>query len=207
SPPKKKPSPPPNLKISKLTHLTPLPRVVSLLEPGPILLVTTGSLPQNILTLGFHSMLQHSSPILITTVLGLWDASFNLLKQHKQFVLDIPDVSIAQTVVDIGNCSVNYGINQWEKFKNDVKAKKAEKVDVPLVGGKGIIGNVECKVENESMVEKYNLWALRVVNVWVGQDWEKKKMIHRRWDGKFSVDGEKILDLSERMVKWEGLLD
>ncbi|MGO7161267.1 flavin reductase, partial [Rhizobium johnstonii] len=46
-----------------------------LLEPGPIVLVTTSlEGTQNVMTMGFHMMIQHAPP-LIGCVIGPWDFS------------------------------------------------------------------------------------------------------------------------------------
>ncbi|KAJ5810014.1 uncharacterized protein N7503_002232 [Penicillium pulvis] len=193
----------------------PASKVYRLVEPGPILLVSTGSLTQkthNLMTLGFHMMLQHDTPALINICLGPWDASFNLLSSTGSCVLAIPDVSIAESVVDIGNCSGDE-VDKWTKF--GFEAIPAAKVEAPLVGGEGIIVNIECVVHDRGMVDKYNLWVLRAVKAWVREGFgdeaengvgERMKMFHHRGDGRFSVDGE-VLDLRSRMVKWREFQD
>lgn len=91
-------------------------------------------------------------------------------------------------------------------------ALPAGKVEAPLVGGPGIIANVECVVHDDSMVERYNLWVLKAVRAWVREgfdgdgDEEKMRMFHHRGDGSFVVDGE-VLDFKERMVKWREFQD
>ncbi|KAJ9404415.1 hypothetical protein DTO045G8_7898 [Paecilomyces variotii] len=194
---------------TKLTSYR-LDHVYRLIEPGPVLLVTTGSLKDgthNIMTIGFHMMIQHSGPALIGACIGPWDASYSLLKHNKECVLAIPSVDMAETVVDIGNCS-GEEVDKWAKF--GLEALRASKVKAPLVGNASVIANVECVVEDTKLVGAYNLWVLRAVKAWSSPD-EKKgreggKMFHHRGDGTFVVDGEK-LDLRERMVKWQEFQD
>lgn len=132
---------------------------------------------------------------------------------------------MAQTAVDIGNCSaadnnINNDngdgggggggpSNKFERF--GLAALPAEKVGAPLVGGEHVIANVECVVEDDAMVDKYGLWILRVVKAWINpalKPGQGGKMFHHRGDGTFTVDGEKeILDLRERMVKWKMFQD
>jgi hypothetical protein len=57
------------------TQFSPYPveKVYRLIEPGLVLLVTTGSLADgthDIVTIGFHMMIQHESPALIGSSLG-----------------------------------------------------------------------------------------------------------------------------------------
>lgn len=128
-------------------------KVYRLIEPGPVLLVTTGSLKDgthNVMTMGFHMVLQHEGPPLLGISLGPWDASFALLKKHRECVLAVPDVAMAATVVDIGNCSADDDdegsssgtCNKWERFS--LEALPARKVKAPLVAGPNVIANIEC---------------------------------------------------------------
>jgi flavin reductase (DIM6/NTAB) family NADH-FMN oxidoreductase RutF len=185
-------------------------KVYRLIEPGPVLLITTGSLTSkthNIMTCGFHMVIQHTSPPLLGISLGPWDASFALLKSQRECVIAIPSVEMAETVIDIGNCSADDGVNKWEKF--GIEALKAGKVKAPLVGGKDVIANIECVVEDTKMVSKYSMWVLKPVKAWINpmkKPGEGGKMFHHRGDGTFVVDGE-VLDLKGRMVKWQEFRD
>jgi flavin reductase (DIM6/NTAB) family NADH-FMN oxidoreductase RutF len=184
-------------------------KVYRLIEPGPVLLVSTGSLAEstyNLMTIGFHMMLQHDSPPLISACIGPWNTSFEALKESGECVLAIPDARIAQKVVDIGNCDGDE-VDKWEAF--GMGALPAASVKAPLVsaGDDGIIANVECVVVDRSMVKKYGLWVLKVVKAWVSPGFrETGRMFHHRGDGTFSVDGE-VLDLQDRMVKWKEFQD
>ncbi|OTA96068.1 hypothetical protein M434DRAFT_151341 [Hypoxylon sp. CO27-5] len=193
----------------------PASKVYRLIEPGPVLLVTTGSLADsthNIMTIGFHMVMQHESPPLIGISLGPWDASFTALKKQRECVLAVPAVEMASVVVDIGNCSaddddVEEAGGKWERF--NLEALPAAKVKAPLVGGNDIIANIECVVEDTKMVSKYSMWVLKPVKAWINPNkkpGEGGKMFHHRGDGTFVVDGE-VLDLKDRMVKWQEFQD
>jgi flavin reductase (DIM6/NTAB) family NADH-FMN oxidoreductase RutF len=185
-------------------------KVYRLIEPGPVLLVTTGSLADgthNVMTIGFHMVIQHESPPLIGISLGPWDASFAALKKQRECVLAVPSVEMAKVVVDLGNCSKDDDgleeTSKWERFGLD--AQPAGKVKAPLVGGEHIIANIECVVEDTKMVSKYSMWILKPVKAWINPNMkpgEGGKMFHHRGDGTFVVDGE-VLDLKDRMVKWQ----
>ncbi|KAF8193882.1 hypothetical protein K438DRAFT_1828206 [Mycena galopus ATCC 62051] len=186
----------------------PISKVYRLIEPGPVLLVTTGSLADgthNIMTIGFHMVMQHESPPLIGISLGPWDASFAALKTRRECVLAVPSIEMAATVVDVGNCSSADGVDKWTNF--GLEALPAKKVGAPLVGGPDVIANVECVVEDTKMVGKYSMWVLKVVGAWQNPGkMETGRMFHHRGDGTFVVDGE-VLDLQERMVKWKEYQD
>ncbi|KAI1210956.1 uncharacterized protein F4807DRAFT_459184 [Annulohypoxylon truncatum] len=193
----------------------PASKVYRLIEPGPVLLVSTGSLADsthNLMTIGFHMVMQHESPPLIGISLGPWDASFATLKKQRECVLAVPSVEMAGVVVDIGNCSadddeVAEAGGKWQRF--GLEALPAAKVKAPLVGGGDIIANIECVIEDTKMVSKYSMWVLKPVKAWINPNkkpGEGGKMFHHRGDGTFVVDGE-ILDLKDRMVKWQEYQD
>lgn len=185
----------------------PTSKVYRLVEPGPVLLVATGSLADsthNVMTIGFHMVMQHESPPLLGITLGPWDASFAALKKQRECVLAVPSVEMAGLVVDIGNCSASDDeISKWERF--GLAALPAGVVKAPLVGGPHVIANIECVVEDTKMVSKYSMWVLKPVKAWVNPDkapGKGGKMFHHLGDGTFAVDGE-VLDLKDKMVKWQ----
>ncbi|KAI2637174.1 hypothetical protein GGS26DRAFT_473913 [Hypomontagnella submonticulosa] len=196
-------------------------KVYRLIEPGPVLMVTTGSLADathNVMTIGFHMVMQHESPPLIGICLGPWDASFAALKRQRECVLAVPAVEMAGVVVDIGNCSADDEVdgndgggeattNKWQRF--GLEAVPAARVKAPLVGGNDVIANIECVVEDTKMVSKYSMWVLKPVKAWINPNkkpGEGGRMFHHRGDGTFVVDGE-IVDLKDRMVKWQEYQD
>ncbi|KAL1910157.1 hypothetical protein Sste5344_004069 [Sporothrix stenoceras] len=192
-------------------ELLPAEYVCRLIEPGPILLVSTGAVADgshNLMTLGFHMMLQHSGPTLVGVCLGPWDASYETLRKQKECVLAVPSVEMAETVVDIGNCSKDdddQTENKWTRF--GLTPLPAQKVKAPLVGGPHIMANIECVLHDRQLVGRYSLWILKVVSAW----WDEEKvqttgrMLHHRGNGVFSVSGDNVVDLHEKMTKWEEL--
>ncbi|TPK60149.1 flavin reductase family protein [Mesorhizobium sp. B2-4-15] len=170
-----------------------------LLEPGPIVLVTTAlNGKPNVMTMGFHMMVQHAPP-LIGCVIGPWDHSYRALRETRECVIAIPTVDLARTVVDIGNCS-GKEVDKFEKFR--LSRLPARDVGAPLIGE--CLANIECRIVDDSMVESYNLFLLEAVRIWIDREREERRTLHHRGDGSFTVDGE-VVDLSERMVKWRDL--
>jgi flavin reductase (DIM6/NTAB) family NADH-FMN oxidoreductase RutF len=168
-----------------------------LLEAGPIVLVTTAQDGRaNVMTMGFHMMIEHSSA-LIGCVIGPWDHSFAALKATGECVIAIPTVDLAKTVVDIGNCSGS-DEDKFARFK--LKTAKAREVSPPLIAD--CLANIECRVEDDSLVDRYNLWILKAVSISVDDKRKERRTIHHNGDGTFTVDGRK-LDLRARMVRWK----
>lgn len=172
-----------------------------LLEPGPIVLVTTAQDGRpNVMTMGFHMMVQHSPP-LIGCVIGPWDHSHQALRSTGECVLAVPTVDLARTVVDIGNCSGSE-IDKFDRFK--LTLRSAAKVSAPLIAE--CLANIECRVADDSMVDAYSLFILEAVAISIDPDRAERRTLHHRGDGTFVVDG-RILDLRKRMVKWRYLQD
>lgn len=182
-----------------------LSKVCQVIEPGPIALVVThdGTKP-NIMTMGFHMMVCHSPP-LICCGIGPWDHSHAALTKTKQCVVAIPGVDLLEKVVDIGNCSGGIP-ERIDKFRDfELTALEAENVKVPLI--KECIANLECKVVDTRLSNKYNMFIMEVVAAWRDMTNPEQRMVHHKGNGVFSIDDGNDMDLSERMTKWRVLLD
>lgn len=181
-----------NLALSK-TH--------RLIEPGPVLWVTTFHKGRaNIMTIGFHMMVQHDPP-LIGCIIGPWDHSYEALRKTRECVLAVPGVDLAKKVVDIGNCS-GADIDKFEAF--GLTPVPAKKVAAPLIDE--CLANVECKVVDTSMVNKYGLFILEAVRTTLDPARKEQRTFHHKGDGTFTVDG-RTLNLQERMTKWKQFQD
>lgn len=172
-----------------------------LLEAGPIVLVTTSHEGKpNVMTMGFHMVMQHSPP-LIGAVIGPWDHSYKALRATGECVIAIPTVGLARKVVDIGNCS-GERIDKFRRFR--LTPRPATEVQAPLIAE--CLANIECRVADDAMVEKYSLFILEAVRIWHDPDRKERRTLHHRGDGTFAVDGRTI-DLRERMVLWKQFQD
>jgi flavin reductase (DIM6/NTAB) family NADH-FMN oxidoreductase RutF len=165
-----------------------------LLEAGPIVLVTTSTQGRpNVMTMGFHMMIQHTPP-LIGCIVGPCGHSYVALRPTGECVIAVPTVDLARKVVDIGNCS-GAQIDKFEKFGLTTPAKK---VKAPLIVA--CLANIECRVVDPTLVDKYNLFILEAVAIWVDQERKERWTLHHNGDGTFTVGG-RILDLRDRMVR------
>jgi flavin reductase (DIM6/NTAB) family NADH-FMN oxidoreductase RutF len=168
-----------------------------LLEPGPVVLVTTAYQGKNnVMTLSFLTMMQQNEPFQLAFVMGPWDHSYEALIKTGECVVSIPTVDLASTVVKIGNCSGD----DTDKFKAfNLTTLPAKEVQAPLIAE--CYANIECRVVDTSMVEAYNLFILETLNVWTDPDRKERRMLHHKGDGTFVVDGETI-NLKDEMIKW-----
>jgi flavin reductase (DIM6/NTAB) family NADH-FMN oxidoreductase RutF len=107
----------------------PLQKIFTLLEPGPVVLVTTADGgKQNILTLAWTMVMDFTPRFAFLT--GPWNFSYKALKKTKECVIAIPTVDLAKKAVQIGTCS-GAEVNKFEKFK--LTPLTAEKVSAPLI--------------------------------------------------------------------------
>ena len=83
----------------------PLAKVYGLLEPGPVVLLTTARKGKaNVMTMSWHTMMEFEPPLVGCVVSGR-DYSFAALKATRQCVLNIPTAALAPQVVGCGNSS------------------------------------------------------------------------------------------------------
>ena len=171
----------------------PLAKVYQLLEPGPVVLLTTAQKGRaDVMTMSWHMMVEFEPP-LVACVVSSADYSFAALKATKECVIAIPALHLAQKVVDVGNCS-GRDVEKFERF--GLTPRKAECVAAPLVGE--CFANLECKLVDSHLVNKYNLFVLEVVKAWIDPRQKNPKTIDHHGYGKFAVDGD-MIKLRSRM--------
>jgi len=171
----------------------PLSKVYQLLEPGPVVLLTTASKGRaNVMAMSWHMMIEFTPPLIACVVSG-GDYSFAALRATKECVIAIPPLELARKVVGIGNCS-GRDVDKFKKFA--LTPMPAERVAPPLVAE--CFANLECKVIDTRMVNRYNLFILEALKAWSDPAQKHPKTIHHRGYGKFAVDGE-IIKLKSKM--------
>jgi flavin reductase (DIM6/NTAB) family NADH-FMN oxidoreductase RutF len=165
----------------------PLAKVYQLLEPGPVVLLTTARGGRaNVMTLSWHMMVEFEPPLIACVVSG-GDYSFAALRATKQCVIAIPAVGLADKVVGVGNCS-GRDTDKFERF--GLTPRPAAQVAPPLLGE--CFANIECRVVDTSLVNKFNLFVLEAVKAWIDPAQTDPKTIHHHGYGHFAVDGEMI---------------
>jgi flavin reductase (DIM6/NTAB) family NADH-FMN oxidoreductase RutF len=170
-----------------------LAKVYQLLEPGPVVLLTTArNRRANVMTMSWHMMVEFEPP-LVACVVSNADYSFAALRATKECVIAIPAAHLAQKIVDVGNCS-GREVAKFEKF--GLTPLKARRVAAPLVAE--CFANLECKVVDGRLVNKHNLFVLEVVQAWTDPRQRNPKTIHHHGYGKFVVDGT-MIKLKSRM--------
>jgi flavin reductase (DIM6/NTAB) family NADH-FMN oxidoreductase RutF len=171
----------------------PLARVYQLIEPGPLVLVSTSKGGRdNVMAMSWHTMMEFEPP-LIGCVVSDRNYSFNMLKSTKECVINIPTIEMAATAVKTGNTS-GRDIDKFEKF--GLTKLPAARVKAPLIGE--CYANLECKVINTKLVNEYGFFILEVVKAWINPANKHPKMIHHHGMGSFTADG-RTFKLSSKM--------
>jgi flavin reductase (DIM6/NTAB) family NADH-FMN oxidoreductase RutF len=162
----------------------PLTKIRRFLEPGPIVLISSAHKgEQNIMTLGWHMMLDYSR-----VGCFIWDQnhSFSLIRRSKECVINIPTFDMIDTVIGIGNTHApDLDIDKFKKFK--LTAATASKVKAPLIAE--CYANFECKLIDTSLINKYSLFIFEVVKAHVATSPRYPKTVHYRGDGVFMISG------------------
>jgi flavin reductase (DIM6/NTAB) family NADH-FMN oxidoreductase RutF len=164
-----------------------LSKVYQLLEPGPVVFLTTARKGRaNVMTMSWHMMVEFEPP-LIACVVSEANYSFAALRATKECVIAIPARKLASKVVKVGNSSGR----ELDKFKAfGLTPAPAERISPPLVAE--CFANLECKVIDTRLVKRYDLFILEVLKAWIDPAQKNPKTIHHHGYGAFVVDGRKI---------------
>jgi len=165
----------------------PLSEVYGLLEPGPVVLVSTARAGRaNIMAMSWHMMLDFEPPML-ACVISSSNFTFSILEETGECVINIPTVELAEKVVGCGNTS-GRKVDKFTHF--GLTHAPASTVQAPLIDE--CYANLECKVVDREMVAAYNLFVLEVVKAWINPAVQDPRTIHHRGKGSFMVAGETI---------------
>jgi len=165
----------------------PLSHVYRLLEPGPVVLVTTSYKGKaNVMTMSWHTMMEFEPPLVGCVISGR-NYSFDALTATKECAINIPTANLAKQVVGIGNCSGNK-VDKFRKF--GLTLLPALQLAPPLIAE--CYANLECRVVDTRMVNKYNFFVLEVVKAWIDPSRKNPHTLHHQGKGVFMVAGRTI---------------
>jgi flavin reductase (DIM6/NTAB) family NADH-FMN oxidoreductase RutF len=165
----------------------PLARVYALLEPGPVVLLTTQRRGRaNVMTLSWHTMMEFEPP-LVGCVVSDRNHSFAALKATKECVINIPTSALARKVVGCGNSS-GARVDKFEDFRLTPAAGR--RVKAPLIAE--CYANLECRVVDTRMVRRYCFFVLEVVQAWIDPAVKNPRTMHHLGWGSFMLAGRRI---------------
>lgn len=175
----------------------PVEDIRQLLEPGPVLLVSSAWKGKtNIMTLGWHAVMEFS-PSLVGCVIAEDNVSFGMIRQSRECVLNLPTLDLIDEVVGIGNCDGDE-IDKFARFH--LTAAPAKKVKAPLI--RECHANLECRIHDTRLVRKYNFFILEVAKAHVAPRPKYPCTIHYRGQGQFVTSGP-VINKARQFTKWK----
>jgi len=161
-----------------------LSRAFTLMESGPVVLVTThDGKRNNIMTISWTMVLDFTPAFAICT--GEWNHSYAALRKTRECVIAIPTVDLLDTVVGIGTCSGS-DTDKFARFRLTPVPGKI--VKAPLIAE--CLANIECKVVD--IVGKHNIVVLEGVAAHANPARKEQRTLHAIGDGTFIVDGRRL---------------
>lgn len=159
-------------------------KAFTLLEPGPVVLVTTNDGERdNVMTISWTMVLDFTPRFAITT--GAWNHSYAALRRTKECVIAIPAADLIDAVVGVGTCS---GADTDKFAAFGLTPAKARRVHAPLI--RECVANIECRVVD--IVKKHDIVVLEGVAAWIDAARKERRTLHAVGDGSFIVDGRRL---------------
>ena len=164
----------------------PLAKVYGLLEPGPVLLLTTEHKGRsNVMAMSWLTMMEFEPPLVGCIVSGAFSCA--ALEATRQCVLNIPTAELAAQVVGCGNTS-GRRVDKFVAF--GLTPVPAAQVAAPLIAE--CYANLECRVVDTRLKNRYAFFVLEVVKAWIDPARKDPRTLHHRGRGAFMVAGETI---------------
>ncbi|MDE2490749.1 MAG: flavin reductase family protein [Elusimicrobia bacterium] len=165
----------------------PLGEVYRLLEPGPVVLLTTARGGKaNVMALSWQTMLDFEPP-LVALVLGDRDWSYGLLRATRECAINVPTAELARAVVGAGNCS-GRDVDKFARF--GLTPAPASVVRAPLIAE--CCASLEARVVDARLARRYGLFVVEVVAAWADARAAHPRTLHHRGRGVFMVAGREI---------------
>ncbi len=170
-----------------LKRVVPQSKVYRLLGSGPVVMVTTEHKGRpNVMTLCWHTMMDFEPP-LVGFVMSDRNFSFAALRATRECVINIPTVELAKAAVGCGNVS-GRRVDKFERF--GLTPLPAATVAPPLIGE--CYANLECRVVDTRLVDKYGFFVLQVLKAWVDPKVKEPRTLHHRGGSDFMVAGRAL---------------
>lgn len=172
-----------------MTRKIPLPlsQVYGLLEPGPVVLVSTVLRGRpNVMTMSWHTMMDFEPPR-VGCVIADGSLTHAVLRETRECVINVPAAGLARRVVGCGNAS-GRNVDKFKTFR--LTPAPGSRVRAPLVDE--CWANLECRLIDESLAGRFNFFVLEVAAAWIAPGRTRPKTLHHLGWGRFMVSGRTI---------------
>lgn len=165
----------------------PVDKVRRYLEPGPIVLVSSAWQGQrNVMVMGWHTVMEFT-PSLVGCIISSANHSFDMVRKSHECVINLPTTALLDEVVGIGTCS-GAQVDKFARF--GLTAEEGEAVHAPLI--RECHANFECRLADDSLVDRYNFFIWEVVSARVAVAPRHPETLHYKGEGIFMVAGKII---------------
>lgn len=166
----------------------PLEKVYTLLGSGPVLLISSAIDGRpNVMTVAWHMPIDFD-PLIVGCCIGDQSYTHEIVRQTNEFAINIPTSNMIKKIFGCGS-TPGKTVDKFKKFKLTTFA--ASKIDAPLI--KECYANLECRVTDASLIDRYNIFIAEVVAAWVDADRKTPPKTLHHVSGKKFVLGSKIV--------------
>jgi flavin reductase (DIM6/NTAB) family NADH-FMN oxidoreductase RutF len=170
-----------------LKHDYDLADIRRLLEPGPVVLVSSAQGGKtNIMTMGWHMMIGFT-PALVGCYIDPGNHSYDMVVGSGECVINIPTADMLEQVIGIGNCS-GADADKFERF--GLTAQPGGEVAAPLIAE--CYASFECRLADARPNPNAPLFVWQVVRAHVAKVPKLPQTLHYRGDGQFMISGREI---------------
>jgi flavin reductase (DIM6/NTAB) family NADH-FMN oxidoreductase RutF len=168
-------------------HSLPPHQVRRYLEPGPVVLLSSSWQGQrDIMTMGWHTVMEFS-PSLVGCVIASSNHSFGLVRASGECVINLPTTALTEAVLGIGSTSGG-DIDKFATY--GLTAQPSRKVGAPSI--RECHAHFECRLFDDSLVDKYNFFIWEVVAARVASTPAHPETLHYQGDGIFMLAGRTV---------------
>lgn len=163
----------------------PLSEVYRLLEPGPVVLLSTALRGRfNVMTQSWHTMMEFEPP-LVGCVVSEANHSFEALTRTRECVISVPTAELAPAVVGCGNTS-GRRIDKFTQF--GLTPVPATRVAAPCIAE--CRADLECRVIDGRLRARYDFFVLEVLAAWYRPPRRPLRTLHHLGRGRFMIAGQ-----------------
>ncbi len=165
----------------------PVEKVRRYLEPGPVVLVSSAWRGRrNVMVMGWHTVMEFS-PSLVGCIISSANYSFDLVRNSRECVINVPTTALTDQIIGIGTTS-GATTDKFEQF--GLTPEAGDIVQAPLI--RECHANFECRLADDSLVDKYNFFIWEVVSARVAASPRHPETLHYKGEGVFMVAGRII---------------
>lgn len=185
------------MKKSYIKRDFPISKIRQILEPGPVVLVSSAwKGKNNIMTMGWHLVMEFS-PSLVGCIIAENNVSFEMIRKSRECVINVPTADMVDQVVGIGNCDGDE-VDKFKKFF--LTPGDAKEVGAPLI--EECFANLECRIFDMRLVKKYNFFIFEVVKAHVATLPKYPQTLHYRGEGTFITSGS-VVHKAKKFTKFK----